>query len=167
MGSPCEVDDPAGRDAFLRHRLWDALAGLRGDAPPRWGRTSAQQMVEHLAWAFEISTGRASVECPVPEAKRERYKAFLHDDTPMIREFRNPALVAGLPPLRHGDLAAAVAALRNEVERFLDPARAEPSAPTHPVFGPLGRDEWSRSHFKHAHHHLRQFGLVDAGAPAP
>jgi hypothetical protein len=162
---PFDVHDAGARDAFFRRDLWAALAGLRDDAAPRWGRMSARQMVEHLTWVFELSTGLASVECPTPEAKRERYKAFLHDNTPMVREFRNPALVSGLPALRHDGLDEALATLRTQVDRFLDPAReAQAERHVHPVFGPLGAEEWSRSHFKHAYHHLLQFGLVEEGA---
>ena len=155
-----DVNDPAVRDGFFRDELVRALAALQEGAPARWGAMTAQQMVEHLAWGFELSTGRAAVECTVPEARRERYKAFLHDNTPMMHEFRNPALVAGLPPLRHPDLERAKAALAVEVRRFLDYAGAA-ARHTHPVFGPLTAEEWSRAHFKHAYHHLLQFDLVD------
>lgn len=168
MTIPFDVGDAGVRDAFLRRHMWDALAGLREDSPPRWGRMSARQMVEHLSWAFEVSTGRWAVECTIPEARRERYKAFLHDDTPMMREFRNPALAAGLPPLRRAGLGEAKAALREDVERFLDRCRDAPEAiHTHPVFGPLGMEEWSRSHYKHVQHHLLQFGLPATGLGAP
>lgn len=165
MTIPFDVNDPKLRDAFFRDHLWDAIAILRDDAAPRWGRMTAREMVEHLSWVFEVSTGQASVECPVPEARRERYKAFLYDNTPMMHEFRNPALTAGLPPLRHTGLPEAKAALRHEVERFLDQCRDAPQATyVHPVFGPIGMEEWGRSHFKHAYHHLLQFDLVDGGA---
>jgi len=124
---------------------------------------TAQQMVEHLAWGFEMSTGHVTVECAVPEARRERMKVFFYDDTPMPHEFRNPALAAGLPPLCHPGLPEAKAALALEVARFLDHCRAAaPSAThTHPVFGPITAEEWARSHFKHAYHHLLQFDLVE------
>jgi oxepin-CoA hydrolase/3-oxo-5,6-dehydrosuberyl-CoA semialdehyde dehydrogenase len=164
MDIPFDVNDPAAREALFRRGLWAALALLRDDTAPRWGNMTAAQMVDHLAWGFEVSTGRSSVECGVPEARRERWKAFLYDDTPMPREFRNPALVGGLPPLRHGSLDDARAALRSEVDRFLDHGRDAPEAThVHPTFGPLGAEEWSRAHFKHVHHHLDQFGLLDGG----
>ena len=161
MAIPFDVNDAGARDALLRREMWVALDLLREDSPPRWGRMSALQMVEHLSWVFEVSTGRATVACATPEAKRERAKGFLHDHTPMPREFRNPALVSGLPPLRHAGLAEAVAGLRAEVAHFLDPARDDLRS-AHPVFGPLGTEEWSRSHFKHVHHHLLQFGLLES-----
>ena len=160
--APDDVNDRASREDFLRRGTFDALAALRTDAPAEWGRMTAQEMVEHLAWSFELSTGRASVVCPVPEPKRERYKAFLRDNTPMPHEIANPALVAGLPPLRHASLADAIDVLRREVAHYFERAAAEPGARyTHPVFGSLDAEQWSRSHFKHVRHHLLQFRLID------
>jgi oxepin-CoA hydrolase/3-oxo-5,6-dehydrosuberyl-CoA semialdehyde dehydrogenase len=158
-----DVNDCELRNTFFCKMLLDALAGLQGDSPPGWGKMTAQQMVEHLAWAFELSTGQAHVECPVPEAQRERLKAFLHDNRPTPHEFMNPVLPTGLPPLRHVGLAEAKAALRVEVDRFVQQSRAALGILyTNPVFGPLRPDEWARAHFKHAYHHLLQFGLVEA-----
>jgi oxepin-CoA hydrolase / 3-oxo-5,6-dehydrosuberyl-CoA semialdehyde dehydrogenase len=157
-----DVNDPPVRDRFFRDQLGAAVAALQEGALPRWGAMTAQQMVEHLAWGFELSTGRAAVECTVPPERRERYKAFLRDNTPMMHEFRNPVLVGGLPPLQHPGLAEARAALAVAVGRFLDHERAAPGAVyNHPVFGPLTAEEWSRAHFKHAYHHLLQFGLIE------
>lgn len=162
-----DVNDAELREAFLRGLLMDALASLGDGSKSRWGRMTAQQMVEHLAWSFELSTGRAQVECPTPEAELERMKRFLYRNRPSPPDFMNPALVDGLPPLRHRSLDEARAALGAEMARFLEHARAEPDAVhTHPVFGPIRMEEWSRTHFKHAYHHLLQFGLVEAPKPS-
>jgi oxepin-CoA hydrolase/3-oxo-5,6-dehydrosuberyl-CoA semialdehyde dehydrogenase len=156
-----DVTDPELRGTFFRRLLVDALAPLHDDSQPGWGKMTAQQMVEHLIWAFELSTGKAHVDCPVPEAQRERLKAFLYDNRPTPHEFMNPVLVEGLPPLRHVRLAEARAALRVAVDRFLQQASATPGVMhMHPVFGPIGMEEWARAHFKHTYHHLLQFGLV-------
>jgi hypothetical protein len=156
-----DVKDAARRESFLRDEFLALLAPLETTTPARWGGMSAQQMVEHLEWVFAISNGRVPVDCPVPEAERERVKPFLRSNMPTPRGFENPVLTGGLPPLRHPTLDAAKAALRAEAGRFLA-AAAEPDVPrTHPLFGPLGRDDWSRAHYKHAHHHLLQFGLVE------
>jgi oxepin-CoA hydrolase/3-oxo-5,6-dehydrosuberyl-CoA semialdehyde dehydrogenase len=157
-----DVNDVELRDAFLRHVLLDALAPLSDTCKPRWGRMTSQQMVEHLTWAFELSTGQAHTDCPVPDAERERMKAFLHHNRPTPHEFMNPALVAGLPPLRHAGLAEARTALRVAVDRFLAQPDVTPGVVhTHPLFGPIGVEEWARAHFKHGYHHLLQFGLVN------
>ena len=157
-----EVNDAAVRDTLFRRHMFEALQSLRADTPPLWGAMTAQQVVEHLAWAFEMSTGRAFVECRLPEEQRTRLKAFLYDNRPTPHGFANPELVDGLPPLRHPDLEAALLGLREEVDRFLDDAGAiaRDALFEHPLFGALGREEWSRTHFKHTHHHLLQFGLI-------
>ena len=168
MMIPFDVNDAAARDRFLRRDFGEALTRLQAGARPRWGAMTAQQMVEHMAWICEVSTGRATVECPVPEEKRERYKAFLHNNTPMMREFRNPALAGGLPPLRHPGLPEARAAFAAEVGHFLEDQRAAQSGlHVHPVFGPLTVEEWSRAHFKHAYHHLLQFQLIEDPGGSP
>jgi oxepin-CoA hydrolase/3-oxo-5,6-dehydrosuberyl-CoA semialdehyde dehydrogenase len=162
---PFDVNDADLRRRFLGGVLAEALAPLEADARPRWGAMTAQEMVEHLQWGFEVSTGRAAVECTVSDAKRARFKPFLLDGTPMVHGFRNPALAAGLPALRHGGLSQARAALEVEARRFLEHERSTPEAVhTHPVFGPLTALEWGRAHFKHAYHHLLQFGLIEEPA---
>jgi oxepin-CoA hydrolase/3-oxo-5,6-dehydrosuberyl-CoA semialdehyde dehydrogenase len=156
-----DVNDAALRESFLRDEFLGLLAALEAATPARWGAMTAQQMVEHMEWVFAISNGRVLVECPVPEAERERVKPFLRSTMPTPREFQNPLLVGGLPPLRHADLAAARAALGGEVARFFAHTARDASAMhTHPVFGPIGAEDWSRAHYKHAHHHLLQFGLI-------
>ena len=159
---PFDVNDPDLRETFFRRLLFEALMPLRDDARPNWGRMTTQQMVEHLLWAFELSTGHAHVECPIPEPQRQRLKAFLYDNRPTPREFMNPVLTAGLPALRHQGLVEAVASLRTAVNHFVQKTASTPDAThMHPVFGPIGMEEWARAHFKHAYHHLLQFGLVE------
>jgi oxepin-CoA hydrolase/3-oxo-5,6-dehydrosuberyl-CoA semialdehyde dehydrogenase len=158
---PLVVDDAVARKTFLRTTMHQALAGLVPEAVPQWGRMSAQQMVEHLLWAVRGSTGAMVFTVATPAHLLERAKRFLYHDRQTPHEFMNPLLVEGLPPLEYPDLATAVAALRAEVVRFLAMSEEEPEAVrAHPIFGLLNAEEWERSHFKHVHHHLSQFGLV-------
>jgi oxepin-CoA hydrolase/3-oxo-5,6-dehydrosuberyl-CoA semialdehyde dehydrogenase len=157
-----DVNDASLREAFLREGFLATLAPLTEATPPRWGGMTPQQMVEHLEWVFAISTGRVEVGCPVPEAERQRVKPFLRSNMPTPRGFENPVLVEGLPPLRHADLAGARAALGDAIRHFFEHARTQPDAVhTHPLFGPIGLEDWSRAHYKHCHHHLLQFGLLE------
>jgi hypothetical protein len=34
------------------------------------------------------------------------------------------------------------------------------------VFGPIGVEEWSRTHYKHGHYHLLQFDLIQGELPS-
>jgi oxepin-CoA hydrolase/3-oxo-5,6-dehydrosuberyl-CoA semialdehyde dehydrogenase len=157
-----DVNDAELRTHFLRHVLLDALSPLSPREKARWGRMTAQEMVEHLVWTFEVSRGRVPVECPVPEADRGRMKRFLYGNRPSPQDFMNPLLTGGLPPLRYTGLPEAKAALRLEVDRFLAESKAAPEQIyTHPLFGPIDGEGWSRTHFKHGVHHLLQFGLLD------
>ncbi len=157
-----DVNDAGLRHLFLGSALPLALAQLAPGRAPRWGRMTAQQMVEHLLWSFEVSTGRTRVACPVPEERRPALRAFLHHDRPTPQGFMNPLLEEGLPALRFSQISEAVAVLSLEVERFLEQVVTSPGAVhTHPVFGPIGVEEWSRAHFKHCCHHLLQFRLIE------
>lgn len=156
-----DVNDAEMRESFLRHEVVPAVERLGESSTPRWGRMRPQEMVEHLVWAFELSTGQASTECFVPEAEWPRLKKFLYDNRPTSREFMNPALAAGLPPLRYGSLGEATRALTRELARFLDGPRSNNQLFTHPIFGPIGFDEWHRTHYKHSYHHLLQFRLIE------
>ena len=160
-----DVDDEPARRRFLDEVAPRRLASLAADAKPAWGRMSAQQMVEHLAWLWDLSTGHAEVACPIPEAKRERFKPFLRNAMESPRDLMNPALAGGLPPLKSKNMADAVAACEASRRRFADPTEPVRSGKfVHPLLGPLDHDEWSRFHFKHVFHHLLQFGAITAAA---
>jgi len=157
-----DVNDAYGRSALIGTGLGEALRTLTPETQPRWGGFTPAQMVEHLLWAFEVSTGRVIVASSMPEEWQQKARAFLHDNRPMPRGFENPLLKDGLPPLRFRSLLEAVDALTREASRFLELAASEPHARrVHPIFGASSVEEWSRIHFKHGVHHLLQFGLIE------
>jgi len=161
---PFDVNNQSVRDALIHVSMFQALEALSHSLKPGWGRMTAQQMVEHLLWAVEVSNGTVIVECKVNPRLVERFKTFLYDNTPTSHEFMNPVLKNGLPQLRCRDVTQAVGMLRDQVDAFAA-APADGTGPlrVHPVFGPLGKEEWSRAHFKHFCHHLLQFGLIEVG----
>jgi hypothetical protein len=159
---PFNVNDAHLRREFLGITQFEALAALTTAAAPAWGAMTAQQMVEHLLWAVEMSTGTIEAPCVVPEMLRQRARGFLAGDMHTPHHFGHPLLSGGLPALRFDSVASAVGALRAETDRFLVQWRDDSDAAfTHPVFGTLAMDDWSRSHFKHSFHHLLQFGLIE------
>jgi len=124
-----------------------------------------QQMVEHLAWTYGVSIGKQQVDCRIPEEDRARLKRFLYTATATPKGFANPALEEGLPQLKHENLTAARAALEEEIAAFWNQQAKQPATlHVHPLFGPIGVEEWSRTHFKHGCHHLLQFGLIELHA---
>ncbi|MCX6143628.1 MAG: DUF1569 domain-containing protein [Ignavibacteriales bacterium] len=159
---PFDVNDEKLRETFLDQHFVACIARLTENSPPLWGKMTAQHMIEHLLWAFDCSTGTLDLPCSTPENLLERAKRFLYDNRQTPHSFRNPLLRENPLPLRFTSFADAKAALQNEVTRFKDHFRQQPNAThVHPIFGPLGAEEWQRSHFKHCYHHLQQFKLID------
>jgi len=162
---PFDVNDEKLRKKFYDQLFAECIASLAENTPPLWGKMTPQHMIEHLVWAFECSTGILEVPCRTPANLLERAKRFLYDNRPTPHEFKNPLLGENPPPFRFPRFADAKDALHKEVARFIDHFQEQPNAiHIHPIFGPLGAEEWRRSQFKHCYHHLLQFGLINQSA---
>ena len=119
-------------------------------------------MIEHLIWTFEIAGGKIKVECKTHERLLPRVKAFLHNNTETPRDFKNPLIGDNPLPLRYSNIAEAKTKLLEEIMKFMSHFQTEPDAVyVHPVFGPIGNDDWKRANYKHCFHHLAQFGLIN------
>ncbi|MEM9363733.1 MAG: hypothetical protein AAGA43_13930 [Bacteroidota bacterium] len=158
-----EVNDASGRKEFVINQLLDILSGLKEHSKPIWGKMSPQQMVEHLIWTFDVSTGLIQVSCYTPENKIEAYKRFLRNNLATKQNFKNPILGDTLPQLSFKNLKDAVEALQKKIAFFYDFNRSNSKGlHTHPIFGPLDFEEWERGHYKRCFHHLQQFDLLEA-----
>jgi len=155
-----DVNNAKIRQYFLKHTLMDAIDSLTEQIQPLWGKMSAQHMVEHLTWAFELSTGKVEIHRDIPE---NRINKFLYNNNPTPRNFKNPVLSEDPSPLRFSSLADSKSALYRELNQFFKDVVDRPEAiHNHPLLGPLRTEEWERVHFKHCYHHLLQFGLIKA-----
>ena len=161
MTIPYDVNDNKVRESFLTDNLLQIIQEMDEHALPRWGSMNAQHMVEHLMWTFQCSTGKIELPCHTPADLLERAKKFLYDDREMPHNFKNP-LIGEIPiPYQFSCFSDAKAAIRTEIESFIDQYRSEPLAiHIHPIFGPLDGEQWQRAHFKHCYHHLLQFNLI-------
>lgn len=158
---PFDVNDYEVRQDFLKNVLMNAIGHLTEKTQPLWGKMTSQQMVEHLIWAFELSTGKSEISCNLPTDLLEKRKKFLFNNQPTPHEVPNPELERGLPPDRFANLYEARKILEGEVNAFLKLLSEKPvAAYDHPIFGKLNMEEWERAHYKHGYHHLLQFGLV-------
>ena len=162
MTIPFDVNDETLRKKFFDHLFNECISNLDKNTPHVWGNMTPQHMIEHLVWAFECSTGILELPCRTPENILERAKRFLYDARPTPHEFKNPLLGENPLPFRFSSFMEAKDALRKATDRFIIHFREQPGAiHVHPVFGPLGAEEWHRTQFKHCYHHLLQFGLID------
>lgn len=160
---PFDVNNEKLREGFFNQLFMDCIKPLTEDTMPLWGKMSAQNMVEHLIWAFERSTSAVEMPCLTPVDLLERVKTtFLYENKPMSHDYKHPLLSKDPEPLLYNSLQEAKDALRKELGYFLYHFSAYPSAVhVHAVLGPLNAEEWQRCHFKHCYHHFLQFGLIN------
>jgi oxepin-CoA hydrolase/3-oxo-5,6-dehydrosuberyl-CoA semialdehyde dehydrogenase len=159
---PFDVTDSDLRTKMITDILPQAIASLKEKTEAIWGEMSAQHMVEHLVFAFRMSTDKLEVKCHTPEEKRDRGQAFLNLNTAMPKRFTNPVTGEKLPDLQYENLDRAKEALAKEVQYYLSYYDKNPEAiHTNPVFGELNAEQWQKFHFKHCFHHLSQFGLIE------
>lgn len=146
---------------FLSLELVPLLKTLSPDTKNKWGKMNAQQMVEHVADFFRVSTNKLHFPLVTPVEQLPKLKAFLLSDKAFRENTRAPVLPETPLPVQFDHLEAAVNNLEKEINDFLYQFNNDPGLTTqHPVFGDLNFEEWVLLHYKHVVHHAKQFGLL-------
>lgn len=146
---------------FLSTGLLPLLKTLTPDTAPKWGKMNAQQMVEHLAGFFRVSTNKLHFPLVTPEEHLPKFIEFLRSDKAFRENTKAPVLPDDPLPVQLDSLADAVNELEGEINDFLLHFKDSPGLTTqHPVFGDLDFADWVLLHYKHAVHHTKQFGLT-------
>ena len=146
--------------AALRARI----QRVRADAPRRWGRMSAHQMICHLHDAFVMGTPAQ----PVSNVAHPILRLGNRTIVKWIALYGPARWPKGIPTRPEIDQVigggrtpasfdADVAALLAVMDTAATDARFFHARP-HPIFGPLSRPAWLRWGYLHLDHHLRQFG---------
>ena len=146
VGTLLDVED--------RSRLIQRLQRVRPDAKPAWGTLDAPRMICHLADSLRVALGDVSAKPVHTFATRTLLKyVVVHTGlaVPRGKIQTAPEMLASRPATWEADISACVA-LAERVGK--GSARA-----VHPMFGPLSPQEWGRLCWKHANHHLVQFGV--------
>jgi len=150
--------------SFLKQELVAVLGRIPADRQPAWGKMNLQQMTEHLGReGFGWASGRIpQTEVLTPVEQLPRMQNFLQRDDTEFRENTVNKLMGETPPaLVHTGMPAALAALQQEIDHFFVVFAAEQGRRSiHPFFGELDYEEWVLLLYKHARHHLKQFGAI-------
>ncbi len=137
------------------------LNRLDANTQPKWGKMSAQRMVEHLTDTIRIATGENPQELVIDVEKLPRMLAFLDSDKPMAQEIQVPFATPEMQ-LRHEELELAVDEFVDAFLTFEELYESNSDLThVHPFYGPLNFDQWKRLNSKHLSHHFTQFGLID------
>jgi len=149
------------RENFLRTRLVRYMQQIDPATPARWGKMTVQQMIEHFAWdAVRNASGRLKFDKIItPPERLPAMREFMMSDNPFKENTRNPLLGEQPPPAHFNTVQAAIGALQQELIFFFEAFAKDPQLITrNPFFGDLNFDQNVQLLYKHALHHLRQFG---------
>lgn len=148
------------KENFLRTKFITFLQRLDVTTPPQWGKMNVQQMIEHFADSVMIASGKLKLP-PVNEGERlQKAREFLMTEKPLRPNTKNPFLSEEPAPLKYNTVQAAIGKLQEEFIYFFETFEKNPGLTTsNPFFGELNFDENIQFLFKHALHHLKQFGV--------
>lgn len=150
------------KEYFLRSRFISCLQRLQPDAKPLFGKMSVQQMVEHFVQdALPVARGkRVFPDILTPVDKLQKLRAYMLSDQPFREGTRNPLMGEKPAPLLYHTLQVAINELQVEMIEFFRFFEKNPSITTrNPFFGDLDFEQNVHLLYKHALHHLRQFGM--------
>ena len=150
------------KENFLRTRLISHLQQLDPATPNRWGKMSVQQMIEHYAGdAVRNANGRLKIDTIItPPEQLQRMREFMMSDKPFKENTMNPLMGEEPLPLRYTTVQAAIGALQQELIYFFEAYEKNPEMVIrNPFFGDLNFEQNVQLLYKHALHHLKQFGI--------
>ncbi len=147
---------------FLKNDYIPLIRRIPEYTPPEWGKMNLRQMVEHMSRdGFQVANGKHVFTDIVFPERVEKMQAFLRTDHPFRPNTVNILLPEEPLPPRHESLTGAINELEYEVLFFLMRFGAQPGLVVrNPIFGDLNYELWLRLSYKHAAHHLRQFGVL-------
>ncbi|MFI5196275.1 MAG: DinB family protein [Chitinophagales bacterium] len=145
---------------FLRYEYLKALSRLDADAPRKWGKMNVQQMIEHISDYVRIASGKTPMQVVTPEDKLPRMQGFLASEKPFPENTPNVLMPDTPAPVKHATLQDAINELQTEIDYFFAVHEKDAGKITaNPFFGDLGFEQQVQLLYKHATHHLRQFGV--------
>jgi hypothetical protein len=138
-----------------RAAITKRLQSLSISSTRRWGTMDVTSMLKHLHLSVLMTLG----EMQVPSANKRAFHKFpLKHLLLYVVPFPKGAPTAPkLKPEAAASMEEERAALLELLER-LGTGPREGAGPDHPLFGPLTWREWGVVTYKHADHHLKQFG---------
>ena len=148
--------------SFLKNDFISLLKQTSTDTLPAWGKMGLQQMVEHFSDAVRSASGKLSItQIFTPEENLPKMRAFLMSDKPFRENTPNPLMPETPGPVRNKTIDEALAELRQEIDTFFSVFQNNNQQQTrNPFFGDLDFEQNVQLLYKHALHHLRQFGLT-------
>jgi hypothetical protein len=148
---------------FLKIQVPSLMDTLQVHTLPKWGKMTAQHMVEHMSMSFILANGKIKVQAFItPEEKLPAMKRFVLGETPFKENTKSPVLSEDLPALRFGSIDEAKTIFKRELQNIFNVYEADNNLTLrNPMFGDLNYEEQAGLITKHVKHHFNQFGLLN------
>ncbi|MBL0356538.1 MAG: hypothetical protein IPP72_06400 [Chitinophagaceae bacterium] len=132
----------AAKLSSIKEHFPSLISSLAPNTVGKWGKMNAQQMLEHVADFFKISTKKITMPFVSSPEHLEKLRTFLYSD----KEFRENTKAPVLPDepfaLRNQSMQGSVEELKKEIIDFILLFETEKGLMTqHPVFGDLNFEE--------------------------
>lgn len=139
-----------------RAAIVNRMRSLTTSSTRRWGTMDVTGMLKHLHLSALMTLG----EMEVPSANKRVFQVFPFKHLLLyVVPFPKGAPTAPkLKPVDATSMEEERAAVLELIER-IGTGPSEGAGPAHPLFGPLTWREWGVVTYKHADHHLKQFGV--------
>lgn len=147
---------------FLKTQFVSLLKQTPSDTLPHWGKMTLQQMVEHFTDSVRIASGKTlRKDIITPPENLQKMREFLMSDRPFRENTPNPLMPEVPAPVRNKSIADALNELEEEITFFFTVFEENHLQESrNPFFGDLNFDENVQLLYKHACHHLKQFGIT-------
>jgi hypothetical protein len=150
------------KENFLRTKFVAYLQRLDPLTTPKWGKMNVQQMIEHFAGdAVCNASGRLKFDTILtPQEHLDRMREFLMSEKPFKENTKNSLMGEEPLPPRYKTVQAAIGTLQEELIYFFEAYEKNPNLVIrNPFFGDLNFEQNVQLLYKHALHHLHQFGV--------
>ena len=140
----------------LLHKL---TAGQKGV----WGKMDGQQMVEHMRDVLKLANGKIVLPLMNTDPdKLAKARDFMMSNEHFKENTRVPVMPEDPRAHKYASLDEAIAKTETELHDVFTAYADQPGKKLmHPMFGELDYEQQIHYLYKHAQHHLRQFGLID------
>ena len=147
---------------FLRRGFAEKLKTIPADAERHWGKMNVQQMIEHMTDSVSWANGKHGFDLVTPEENVSKMQAFLMSEKPFKENTPNNLISETPFPVRNQTMDDAIQELQREIDQFFTVfENGKQQTTLNPFFGDLNFEMWVQLFYKHAWHHLRQFGVEE------
>jgi hypothetical protein len=139
----------------VKEKIIDRINNLTPQSQPQWGKMNVAQMLAHLQQPIGVAEGVYKLRRTLfGKIVGPMVKSIIYNDKPFKRNLpTDPSFVM---ISYEKDFEIERESLINMIRDFKEENIIND---THPFFGKLTREQWSKGTWKHLDHHLQQFGV--------